>query len=210
MITQLNKFTTIAGVAILLLVAATDASFARSNVDLSHPAFATVSSSPTSIPIGHAEFCKTHPAECTINASFVEAEALTEAKWNQLLEINSRINTSVIPVTDDELYQVAEFWTYPNGYGDCEDYALAKRQALMNAGWNASTLLIAVVRQANGEGHAVLMVRTDRGDLVLDNQESLVKVWNDTPYQYLKRQSQFDTAAWVDIYDNRPTVVASR
>lgn len=210
MTTQREKFTALLGISLLLLVAATDVVFARSTVDLSHPAFATVGSSATSIPIGHAQFCVKHPAECTINASFMEVEALTERKWQQLLEINSKYNTSIIPVTDEELYQVAEYWTYPNGYGDCEDYVLAKRRALINAGWDASTLLISVVRQPNGEGHAVLMVRTDRGDLILDNQESLIKLWNETPYEYLKRQSQFDSGQWVDIFDNRATIIASR
>ena len=38
--------------------------------------------------------------------------------------------TPIVPVTDQDLYQVAEFWTYPNGYGDCEDYALAKRREI--------------------------------------------------------------------------------
>lgn len=210
MTSHLNRFTALCGVTLLLLLAATDLAFARSNVDLSHPAFAAVGNKATSIPIGHAQFCATNPGECIINGSFVETETLTEKKWRQLLEVNSEFNTSIIPVTDEELYQVAEFWTYPNGYGDCEDYVLAKRRALINLGWDPSTLLITVVRQSNGEGHAVLMARTDRGDLVLDNQESLIKVWNETPYEYLKRQSQFDASQWVDIYDSRATIVASR
>jgi predicted transglutaminase-like cysteine proteinase len=67
---------------------------------------------------------------------------------------------------------------------------------------------MAVVRQPNGEGHAILMVRTDRGDLVLDNQDGLVKLWNETPYQFLKRQSQTDQGQWVDIIDNRSVRVA--
>ena len=62
---------------------------------------------------------------------------------------------------------------------------------------------MAVVASANGEGHAVLMVRTDRGDLVLDNQDGTVQLWNDTPYQYIKRQSQANAGQWVDIIDNR-------
>ncbi len=49
-----------------------------------------------------------------------------------------------------------------------------------------SDLLITVVRQMNGEGHAVLTVRTDRGDYVLDNLELRVKPWNETSYDYLK------------------------
>lgn len=178
-------------------------------IDISNPAFAAIGGA-TSIPIGHAEFCATHRDECAPNVHVVDAVELDEMRWSRLLDINSRVNAEVAPVTDQDLYKVAERWTYPNGYGDCEDFVLAKRRELINAGWPASALLIAVVRQANGEGHAVLMVRTDRGDLVLDNQEGLVKLWTETPYHYLKRQSQLDQGKWVDILDDRAVVVATR
>lgn len=138
----------------------------------------------------------------------VTAIALDQGLWDELLAINARYNAEILPVSDDDLYQVAEFWTYPNGAGDCEDYVLAKRRELMDAGWPASILLIAVVRQANGAGHAVLMVRTDRGDLVLDNQNGKILTWSETPYSYIKRQSQADTGQWVDLQDNRSTIVA--
>lgn len=181
------------------------------NVDFSNVAFAKVSG-PTSIPIGHAEFCKTHRDECTMNARVVDAATLDEARWNQLLMVNAEVNTTVAPVSDQDLYQVSEFWTYPRQYGDCEDFVLAKRRALIDLGWDASTLLIAVVRQENGEGHAVLMVRTDRGDLVLDNQHGEIRLWTDTPYLFLKRQSQANAGTWVDIADDRSvtTVAATR
>ncbi len=179
------------------------------SVDISNPAFAQTGGL-TSIPVGHADFCRKHRSDCGPNARVVEAIELDEKRWTQLLSINQKFNVEIVPVTDNDLYHVAEFWTYPRGgYGDCEDIALAKRQALIKKGWSPSALLMAVVRQPNGEGHAVLMVRTDRGDLVLDNQEGLVKVWSDTPYQFLKRQSQADQSQWVDIIDNRAVHVAA-
>ena len=70
-------------------------------------------------------------------------------------------------------------------------------------------LLITVVRQENGDGHAVLTVLTDRGDLVLDNLSPDVLVWNDTPYRFLKRQSTRDTGQWVAIDDGRAATVGS-
>jgi predicted transglutaminase-like cysteine proteinase len=178
------------------------------SIDTANPAFAQVGGL-TSIPVGHAEFCRAHRSECGRNARVVDAMELNEARWTELLSINQEFNVGIVPVTDDDLYQVAEYWTYPEGFGDCEDIALAKRRALIQHGWSPSTLLMAVVRQPNGEGHAVLMVRTDRGDLVLDNQDGLVKVWNDTPYQFLKRQSQTNSAQWVDIIDDRAVHVAA-
>ncbi len=171
-------------------------------VDLSHSAFAQ-SGKITSIPVGHMEFCRSRPAECGRNSEVVQAVSLDQAAWDELIRVNYKYNTEVRPVTDDDLYRVAEFWTYPSGAGDCEDYVLAKRRALIDAGWPASTLLITVVRQADGAGHAVLIARTDRGDLVLDNQASKVLRWSETPYEYVKRQSQADAGTWVELFDNR-------
>jgi predicted transglutaminase-like cysteine proteinase len=179
-------------------------------IDFSNAAFIQVASTNASIPVGHLDFCRSRPAECQANGRVEPAVALTEANWQQLVSINAHFNQSIVPVTDQELYQVEEFWTYPtSGYGDCEDFVLAKRHALMEAGWPASTLLIAVVRQGDGSGHAVLMVRTDRGDLVLDNQEASIRVWNETPYQYIKRQSQAHAGQWVDMIDTHMTIVAA-
>ena len=178
-------------------------------LDTTNAAFVQTHSGTTSIPVGHAEFCRQRPEECRTNAQLIPAVALNEGLWQQLLAVNSYVNSTVVPVTDQELYRVNEFWTYPNGYGDCEDYALAKRRDLINAGWPASTLLMAVVKQANGEGHAVLIARTDRGDLVLDNQIGSVDLWNTTPYKFIKRQSQANAGQWVDMIDNREVVVAT-
>ena len=178
-------------------------------LDTANVAFVQTSAGPTSIPVGHAEFCQSRPGECLANDQVVPAVSLTEGLWQQLLAVNAGINAAVVPVTDEKLYQVAEYWTYPNGYGDCEDYALAKRRDLINAGWPASTLLMAVVKQANGEGHAVLMVRTDRGDLVLDNQVGSIDLWNTTPYKFIKRQSQADAGQWVDMIDDRDIVTVT-
>jgi predicted transglutaminase-like cysteine proteinase len=177
--------------------------------DTTNIAFIQTRDVTTSIPVGAAEFCKTHREECSPNGVVVPAVNLDEASWSQLLTVNATVNQSVVPVTDQDLYNVSEFWTYPNGYGDCEDIALEKRRDLINAGWPASSLLMAVVRERNGDGHAVLMVRTDRGDLVLDNQEGQVRVWNETPYHYIKRQSQADAGKWVDMIDDRPVIVAA-
>lgn len=194
--------------ALLALVAMAAPVAAFQTVDFTNAAFAAVSG-PTSIPVGHAEFCKKYRAECVPNANPIDAEPLTDARWQDLLEVNADMNASIVPVTDEDLYQVVEYWTYPRGFGDCEDIALAKRRELAARGWDISTLLMTVVREANGDGHAVLMVRTDRGDLVLDNKVGEIKVWTDTPYHFIKRQSQSDAGMWVGIEDERPVIVAA-
>jgi len=193
--------------AVLVLLAAPAA--ASQTIDLSNPAFAPTTG-PTSIPIGAAQFCKAHRGDCGPSAGSADVETLTEAGWQQLVAINTAINTSILPVTDQDLYNVTELWTYPAGKGDCEDFALEKRRQLIANGWSPSALLMTVVRQQNGEGHAVLMVRTDRGDLVLDNQDGRVLLWKDTSYQFVKRQSQTDSRQWVGIDDTRIITASMR
>ena len=89
---------------------------------------------------------------------------------------------------------------YPtNKKGDCEDYVLLKRRILMERGWPESTLLITVVRDQNNEGHAVLTVRTDKGDFVLDNKRRDIVRFADTPYTYIKRQSERNPLVWISL-----------
>jgi predicted transglutaminase-like cysteine proteinase len=197
------------GGTLIACVMFTSPANASSPVDLSNAAFAPVSG-PTSIPVGADDFCRRDREACLPNAHVVEVEPLTQASWDQLVAVNDDINASIVPETDEDLYHVAEYWTYPDGRGDCEDIALAKQRQLVRDGWDPSTLLMTVVRERDGNGHAVLMVRTDRGDLVLDNQNGKVLVWNDTNYQYVKRQSQADAGKWVAINDDRATIVAAR
>ncbi len=193
----------VAGVAVCMAMFILAMPGKAGEVDFSNPAFAPAGGQ-TSIPIGASVFCKANRGDCAPNRSVVEAMPLDDARWAELVDTNNLINSAVVPVTDIDYYRQDEVWAYPaDGYGDCEDYALAKRKALIAKGWNPSTLLMTVVREQDGDGHAVLMVRTDRGDLVLDNQDGRILLWNQTPYQYLKRQSQADASRWVDLIDNR-------
>jgi predicted transglutaminase-like cysteine proteinase len=52
--------------------------------------------------------------------------------------------------------------------------------------------------------HAVLTVRTDRGDFILDNQTPEVLFWYETSYRYLMRQSTSDPNIWVSFLDKQP------
>ena len=71
----------------------------------------------------------------------------------------------------------------PTDRGDCEDYALLKQKLLIERGWPSSSLLMTVVRDEKGEGHAVLTARTSQGDFVLDNKVEAVKLWNRSGYE---------------------------
>ena len=162
----------------------------------------------TSQPIGHYEFCKSYPDTCRRNDG-VGVVRLTQASWSKIVEVNSAVNSSIIARTDLEMHGAPELWSYPTYQGDCEDFALLKQYMLAREGIPASALLITVVRQTNGEGHAVLTVRTDRGDFILDNLDDRVLAWSDTDYQFLKRQSERHAGQWLGIADDRNILVGS-
>jgi predicted transglutaminase-like cysteine proteinase len=113
-------------------------------------------------------------------------------------------------MTDLDHYGVVEKWTYPDdGYGDCEDYVLLKRRMLMQAGWPREALLITVVRDKKGDGHAVLTVKTDRGEFILDNQNEAIVLWHETGYRFVKRQSQSNPNVWISLGDLRPAAATA-
>ncbi len=118
------------------------------------------------------------------------------------------MNKDVAPATDIEVYGVNEYWTLPRTRGDCEDYALLKRHDLIAKGWPVSALLMTVVRDEKGEGHAVLTARTVQGDFVLDNKIEDVRMWNKTPYQFVMRQSYLNPKVWVAL-DTRQSPLAT-
>jgi predicted transglutaminase-like cysteine proteinase len=167
----------------------------------------------TTPPVGWAEFCIEYAPECDTRRSLPRDVALSTRAWVELKRTNVAVNTSVKPMTDMDHWGVVERWNYPDdGYGDCEDYALQKRKLLMAAGWPREALLMTVVRDQNGNGHAILTVKTDRGEYVLDNQTNDVLLWADTGYRFVKRQSQSDPNVWVSLGEPRaaPATASSR
>jgi predicted transglutaminase-like cysteine proteinase len=149
-------------------------------------------------PAGWHIFCDEHPAECEATGLVPRTVDLTPARQRELQHINSGINLSIGPMTDFDQYGDFERWAYPDtGYGDCEDFVLEKRKRLVQRGWPLSALLITVVYRQQTGGHAVLLVRTSRGDLVLDNITSAILPPEKTPYRFVKRQSEADPNAWV-------------
>ena len=175
------------------------------------PVFATVGGTANA-PIGWVEFCIQYKPECATRPTVPRDVVLTPKAWADMVKVNDWVNDSVQPVTDLEHWGVVERWNYPDdGKGDCEDYVLLKRRMLMRAGWPREALLITVVRDKKGDGHAVLTVKTDRGEFVLDNQESEVLPWHKTGYRFVKRQSQSDPNVWVTLGEpHAPSTVSAR
>jgi predicted transglutaminase-like cysteine proteinase len=160
----------------------------------------------TKAPIGWIEFCVEYDPECKTKPSQPRDVLLSAPAWKDLQRVNLWVNTHVKPMTDMEHWGVVERWNYPDdGYGDCEDYVLQKRRMLMQAGWPREALLITVVRDKRGDGHAVLTVKTDKGEYILDNQNDQILLWSETGYRFVKRQSQADPNVWVSLGEPRGT-----
>jgi predicted transglutaminase-like cysteine proteinase len=156
-------------------------------------------------PYGFVRFCEMQPDKCTSSTRDDQRLQATPERLSELDEINRAVNRDVEPATDMEIYGVNEMWTLPKGRGDCEDFALLKRQELLKRGWPANALLMTVVRDEKNEGHAVLTARLSTGDYVLDNKVEQVKMWNQTPYHFVMRQSYLDPKVWVSLDANDGT-----
>lgn len=158
-------------------------------------------------PFGYVRFCKVHPNECVagkLDNARIEA---TPERLAELDLMNRHVNRVIEPATDMEIYGEEERWELPTTRGDCEDYALLKRHNLIARGWPASVLLMTVVRDEKGEGHAVLTARTSKGDFILDNKTNEMKLWHETPYTYVMRQSYIDPNVWLSLQPGEPLPV---
>ncbi|MDX8531052.1 transglutaminase-like cysteine peptidase [Mesorhizobium sp. VK25A] len=161
---------------------------------------ATVGAS-TSIPYGWMDFCGRRPEECQVAALPAVNLKLTPRTWSILNQVNREVNGYIVPESNlDHWGTTMDHWDYPvDGKGDCKIYALFKRKLLLDAGLPRQALLMTVVYDLHGEGHAILTVKTDRGDFILDNLVDNIRSWDATGYYFLKRQSQQNPNVWVSI-----------
>ena len=154
----------------------------------------------TSVPFGWADFCKRYKGECDTERLPALDVNLTTAALREIERINTWVNTNIEPVSDKAHWGVEDRWDYPtDGKGDCEDYVLLKRKLLIDLGFPRQALLVTVVKDEKNEGHAVLTLKTNKGEFALDNPEAKVLPWNQTGYRFVKRQSQEDPNVWVQI-----------
>ncbi|NDW06658.1 transglutaminase-like cysteine peptidase [Jiella pacifica] len=163
-------------------------------------------------PIGQQGLCKRSPAECRPVAQPGQAKplVLTRSLIHTIATINVSVNAQIKPESDEKIYGVEEYWTYPASTGDCEDFVLRKRKRLHEeAKIDLGNLLITVVKKTNGEGHAVLTLHTTDGDFILDNLNWRVLLWSDTPYAFLKRQNTGDPGKWNRIANGRDVLVGA-
>jgi predicted transglutaminase-like cysteine proteinase len=160
-------------------------------------------------PIGWHNLCQVQADECDAGPQEPVNVELSPEALHLLTTVTTLANHVIIGETDDDHYHLdrktlIDWWTYPDdGAGDCSDYMLLKRKMLIEAGWPRSAALATVVIDQHGQGHAVLTVTTDQGDLVLDNLTDKLLRWDQTGYVFVKRQSQEDENIWVAIADSK-------
>jgi predicted transglutaminase-like cysteine proteinase len=151
-------------------------------------------------PAGFISFCSRFMDQCVTsqnNAPVVHLDLGTQAVLDN---VNRSVNRAIWPESDERHFGVAEYWDIPkDGYGNCHDYALTKRQELIDAGLPERALRIAIVITPRENRHAVLTVTTDRGDFVLDNLNNTVKPWTDVDYQWVERQDNEGGFGWVNL-----------
>ena len=153
-----------------------------------------------SVPFGWVDFCARYKGECDTADQVAKDVNLTAQAMMEMQRINKWVNINIEPVSDMDHWGVPDQWDYPSdGKGDCEDYALLKRKLLIEEGFPRSALLMTVVKDQKGEGHAILTVKTNKGEYVLDNQESRILMWNQSGYSFVKRQSQENPNVWVQV-----------
>jgi len=162
------------------------------SVSVSVPAYAkTVASDPVAADVAQ-------PAAREAVAVFT----LDRAGWRMVSRVNRRLNREIRQVSDDRLYGVEDFWQRPEGSrarGDCEDYVLAKRAALIAEGVPAEALSIAIVETRWGESHAVLLLASDRGEFILDSLSPWVTRWDRVDYAWRERQLPGRPFDWVQV-----------
>ncbi len=153
-------------------------------------------------PSAYYELCRRAPADCPAPQKLQKADRviMDDAAAEAIVTMNQSINQAIRPVSDYERYGLGDFWEFPrDGVGDCEEYVIAKRAALLDMGFPESALLIGVALGVGSPYHAVLLVRTDSGEIVLDNLTDRVSPWRDSGLTFVVRQSALDSRRWVRV-----------
>lgn len=153
-------------------------------------------------PYAGVVFCLANPAECAVKRSRRShlKIGMTERRFAMLESVNRSVNRAIRP-ENDSAAAGGDVWSLSPVAGDCEDYAITKRHELIARGWPANTLRMAVVYTAFGEGHMVLVAKTDSGDLVLDNRVEAIRRWDQTGLKWVMIQSASDPKKWMSIAD---------
>jgi predicted transglutaminase-like cysteine proteinase len=154
--------------------------------------------SPTLSPFQHVRFCLRYPADCKSDPTETTTVELTAETLETMDRVNRDVNASIMPVARSNAIADGG-WTLSPASGDCNDYAVTKRHELVQNGFPANAVRLAVVKTSSGIGHLVLVVSTNKGNLVLDNLSETILPWQLTKYHWVKIQSSSDARYWFEI-----------
>jgi predicted transglutaminase-like cysteine proteinase len=163
-----------------------------------------VPAGPALPPLAHTNFCASYPNDCkpdgknnTAKADGTKAITLTPERRAELVRVNEQVNTSIVPQRQPE-NPVHEKWEITPPAGDCNDYVVTKRHALMQKGWPANALLMTEVERHSGEHHLVLIARTSEDDFVLDNltRKLLSVAEASAEYKWVRMESPDNPKYW--------------
>lgn len=151
-----------------------------------------------SAPSGARELCQQYIWACDRSSRTTIPNASVELKIAD--RVNRAVNRSVREISDRRQYGRPEVWSLPTGRGgDCEDFALLKKRELIRLGLAPSKLAIATALDRRRNSHAVLIIRTDQGDYVLDNLTDRMKPWHATGYSFLRMQDITTPSGWIMV-----------
>lgn len=143
---------------------------------------------------------------------------LAELRGLPLTEMASRVNdlmNKIRYISDNRNWGKSDYWETPVEFltkgGDCEDFAIAKYVSLRALGVPDHVMRVAIVKDLQkGIPHAILIVYTKNGPMVLDNQiKRMVSTNNIHHYKPIFSINQ--TAWWLhtDRHNSDPAQIAS-
>jgi predicted transglutaminase-like cysteine proteinase len=155
---------------------------------------------PTLAPMAFTQFCLKYPSDCKSGRLLLEGDRieLNDMRRSELETVNRTVNSSIHPERNQDGL-AGEKWLLSPARGDCNDYAVTKRHQLITRGWPARTVLLSEVVTGSGEHHLVTVVRTNDGDLVLDNLTEQIMPWSRTPYRWVRIQTPKNPNYWASI-----------
>lgn len=156
--------------------------------------------SPALAPLAFVKFCMRYPDECRKPRMVYRGGPvkLDAERYASLIEVNRKVNVSIRPEANLRGV-VGEEWIINPSSGDCNDYAVSKKHQLRAQGWPERALFLSEVVTTWGEHHLVLIVRTDKGDLVLDNLTGAIRHVSVARYQWVRAQKPGSPMSWHDI-----------
>lgn len=123
---------------------------------------------------------------------------LTFAKRRELLRINSAVNGAISDI-DGYLDEIAGDFSLDLSAGSCFDCADLKRDHLLSRGWPARSMRIAYAIDGTGSVERVLVIATDRGDVILGNDSPVVDMSGKQSPSFAPRREPAVTRAYYDI-----------